>query len=57
MNSSKAIAGGLAGAVSVLLIWAGETFIPMDFPEAVEGAIAVIVGYAIVYFAPANTTS
>lgn len=61
-SQSKAIAGGIGAALSQILVWLIELFAPaasdgtpFDIPDTIEAAIAVIVCYAVVWIAPANT--
>jgi hypothetical protein len=53
-SQSKAIGGALAGAVSTLAIWGLTAGLRIEVPTEVAGAIAVVIGFALVHFMPAN---
>lgn len=60
MRQSKAIAGGLAGAVTLLVMYLlnqipAISTMPDGPAGALEFLVASGVGYAMVYFAPKNT--
>lgn len=52
-NYNKAVAGGVGAALATIIVFLAETYW-MVLPEAVQGAVAVLVTAAVVYFAPAN---
>ena len=46
----KVGAGALAGAVSVVVLWAIETFTTVDIPAEVAAAIATLIYFAVSYW-------
>lgn len=57
IGNNKAIASGLAGAVTVVILWVITTFGHVQVPAEVGAAIATIIGTALVYFVPHGGTS
>ena len=61
ITSTKAVAGGVAANVITVALYA-ISLIPgwTNLPEAPKGALVALltgaIGYAIVYFSPANAT-
>lgn len=41
--SKSMVAGGLAGAVVIVLAWVTKTFLHVDVPAEVAGAIGVLI--------------
>lgn len=37
------IAGGIAGSIVIILAWVTKTFLHVDFPAEVAGALGVII--------------
>lgn len=59
MTSAKAIAGGIAGNLVTIALWAvslipGWTDIPDEPRAAIIAIISTAIGAGAVYFAPAN---
>jgi len=58
-TSTKAIAGALAGYVVSISIWLltlvpGWALVPDEPKVAIVGLVSTVIGFAFVYFAPAN---
>ena len=53
----KVVAGGVAGAVTVVLVWAVGTFAKVDIPAEVASAITTILSFAASYLFPAGANS
>lgn len=51
MPSKKVASGGLAGGLSILLVWALNE-LGMEVPAEVAAAIATLVSFAVGYFVP-----
>lgn len=47
---TKVKAGGLGGAVSVVLVWVLNTLVGLDIPPEVASAFTVIVSTGLGYF-------
>jgi hypothetical protein len=59
MTSSKAIAAGIGGNLTVIAIWAmtlipGWATIPDEPRMAIQALIVTLLSAGVVYFAPAN---
>lgn len=51
-GANKAIAGGAAGAATILLCWAIETFGHLTIPAEVASAITTLIGTFAVWITP-----
>jgi len=49
---NKAVAAGVAGAVTVILCWAVETFAKVSIPSEVASSITTLIATAATYFTP-----
>lgn len=59
MTSSKAIAGGIAGNLTVIVLWAisqipGWATLPDEPRSALQWLVVTGISAGLVYFAPAN---
>lgn len=62
MNNSKALAGGLAAAVTTVVMYFVHMVpvvaaMPANVDTAVEFIVGSLIGYLLVYYAPPNTPS
>lgn len=48
----KVAAGGIAGAITVVLVWIASAVFKVDIPPEVASAITVIVGFIVAYLVP-----
>jgi putative flippase GtrA len=49
--SRKVTSGALSGAMATIILWIIDT-VGIEVPQAVAGAITVIVGFVIAYLVP-----
>ena len=49
----KVAAGGIAGALSIILVW-GVGYADIVVPPEVASAVTVIIGFAVSYLVPAK---
>ncbi len=59
MTKTKAYAGGLAGAISTLVLYALDTLplvaaLPAEQDAALTLIVTSVIGYGLVYLSPAN---
>lgn len=50
--TKKVTAGGLAGALSVLIVWALGEFGGLTIPPEIASAITTVLAFATSYFVP-----
>jgi hypothetical protein len=50
--TNKVIAGVLAGAVTTIGAWAARAFGGVELPGEVQGAITVVITFAVQYMVP-----
>jgi preprotein translocase subunit SecD len=50
--SRKVTAGVLAGAVSVILVWAIKTYVHQDLPGEVASSITTVLTFVTSWFVP-----
>lgn len=48
--NTKVVAGGLAGAVTVVFVWLVSAFGGVEVPIGVEGALVVVVSSIVSYY-------
>lgn len=47
--TNKVFAGGAAGAISVIIIWAAKTYGQVEIPPEVAVAIVAVITFALQY--------
>jgi hypothetical protein len=49
---NKVAAGGIGGAVSIVALWLGSTYLHFNPPPDVAGAISMLITFGVGYFTP-----
>jgi hypothetical protein len=52
LPTQKVATGALAGAVSVILVWALRQFAGLELPAEVASACTMVLSFAVSYFTP-----
>jgi putative flippase GtrA len=52
--TQKVAAGGIAGALSIILVWMIEEFARIKIPAEVASALTVVIGVLTSYLTPAG---
>jgi hypothetical protein len=47
---NKAVASGVAGAITTIMVWAASQFAGVTVPGEVASAVTAVIGTAIVWF-------
>lgn len=50
----KVAAGGAAGAVTTIVVWALSSFVHIDVPSEVAAALTLLVMFGVSYFVPST---
>ncbi len=48
----KVSAGGLAGALTAIIVWILSAAFKIDIPPAIASAITVVIGFIVAYLVP-----
>lgn len=54
--TNKVVAGALAGAVTVILVWAAKQYGHVELPGEVSSAVTTVLSAVAAYFVPDSTT-
>ncbi len=52
IGPNKAIASGLAGAITTIIIWALNTYAQAGIPDFISGSVLTIITTLLVYYVP-----